>query len=140
MKTHQPPDLSSQIEQLIQDHMATCRRKAQEAVSRAFDAAALPVMTSKTPVAGKPAAATGKQPRRRSGAEMREMSERFYEAVSANPGETMTFLAVKLGVQTLALQRPMALLRQAKRVRSAGQRHHTRYFPMCESDAVEASA
>lgn len=79
-----------------------------------------------------------RQSRRRDRAEMQQVSQRFYQAVSADPGETMAFLATKLGVRSQELHRPMDLLRQAKKVRSVGERHFTRYFPMSESDAVAA--
>lgn len=67
------------------------------------------------------------------------MSERFHQAVLADPGENMAFLAAKLGMKAQELHRPMDLLRQAKKVRSVGERHFTRYFPMSDSDAAAAA-
>ena len=50
----------------------------------------------------------------------------------------MTALAAEFGSTARELHRPMALLKQSGRVRSAGARHLTRYFPMV--DGVAASA
>lgn len=138
MTTHQLSDLSSQIEHLVQDHIAACRKAAQEAVARAFDVAMkVPKANRDTPPA-KAAPTVRRQSRRRDHAEIEQVSERFYQAVLANPGETMAFLAAKLGMRSQELHRPMDLLRQAKRVSSVGQRHFTKYFPMSDGDAVAA--
>ncbi len=58
------------------------------------------------------------------------LRERLLKAVAAKPGETMTVLAVEAGSSARELQFPMRQLRQAKQVRSAGERGFTRYFPM----------
>jgi hypothetical protein len=42
----------------------------------------------------------------------------------------MTVLAARVGQKPRALNRPMLQLKKAGRVRSAGQRNLTRYFPM----------
>jgi hypothetical protein len=52
--------------------------------------------------------------------------------VRAHPGETMVVLAPQLGASADDLHRPMSLLKRSGRVRSVGQRHQTRYFPMGE--------
>lgn len=49
--------------------------------------------------------------------------------VRAMPGASIAALAEKLGVTTRALQRPMAKLKSAGRVRTVGQRRLTRYYP-----------
>jgi hypothetical protein len=67
--------------------------------------------------------------KRRRSAEVSELGERLYRAVCAHPGEGMAALAGELGASARELHRPMALLKQAGRVRSVGQRHQTRYFP-----------
>jgi len=58
------------------------------------------------------------------------LADRLYEAVRAQPGETIAVIAAHVGETPGALHRPMLHLRTAGRVRSAGQRHGTRYFPM----------
>jgi len=67
--------------------------------------------------------------------EIAAQGERIYQAVCAKPGETMTVLSAELGASARELQRPMALLKKAGRVRSAGARHLTRYFPMVDGTA-----
>jgi len=57
------------------------------------------------------------------------VGERLYQVVCTNPGEAMAVLAREVGASARELQRPMALLKQAGRVRSVGQRSSTRYFP-----------
>jgi hypothetical protein len=51
-------------------------------------------------------------------------------AVRAKRGETIALIAAEVGETAKALHQPMAHIKQAGRVRSAGQRHLTRYFPM----------
>ena len=126
--------LAERIERLVQEHIAGTRKSAREAVERAFATAS-----------GQPPARAARQAtkaagnsKRRAPAEVAAVSERIYHAVCAKPGETMTALAAEFGSTARELHRPMALLKQSGRVRSAGARHLTRYFPMV--DGVAASA
>ena len=120
--TTKPLDaLENQIEQLVREYLAEQRRAATAAVERAFACAAKP---SRAPVAR---ATSG---RRRARNEMSTLADRLFVAVRSKPGETITVIAAELGETPKSLQRPMAHLKQAGRVRSAGQRHLTRYFPM----------
>jgi hypothetical protein len=50
----------------------------------------------------------------------------------------MAVLAPVVGASPRELGRPMAVLKAAGRVRSVGQRHMTRYFPMLGAEAPEA--
>ena len=75
---------------------------------------------------------------RRTPAEIAALGDRFYQAVCAKPGETMTVLAADVGASARELHRPMSLLKRDGRVRSVGQRHRTRYFPV--GSEVRASA
>lgn len=61
---------------------------------------------------------------------MSSLAERLYQAVRVHPGETMTVIAEAMGETPRALNRPMFHLKRVGRVRSAGQRGLTRYFPM----------
>ena len=54
----------------------------------------------------------------------------------ACPGETMTVLAARVGGKSRALHRPMMHLKATGRVRSAGERNFTRYFPMAAAKAA----
>jgi hypothetical protein len=118
--THRNETLSEQIEQLVRAHIESTRR---EAVTRAFASAF-----------GAPRASTAPRPTRTTGrrcgaAALTALGERPYEAVRAQPGETMAVLAPELGCSPRELHRPMAALKHVGRVRSVGQRHQTRYYP-----------
>jgi hypothetical protein len=115
-------DLVQRIEQLIEEHIAASRRCAEEAVARAF------ATTHATPRNG---AKHSRRPgKKRASADIAALGERFYEAVCAKPGETMTVLAAEVGSSARELNRSMLLLKRAGRVRTVGSRHLTRYFPM----------
>ena len=64
------------------------------------------------------------------------LSERLYGAIIANPGATMTVLAAHVGASARELNRSATLLRRTGRVRSAGQRQATRYFPTANKAAA----
>ena len=120
-------ELEDQIEKLVQEHIAACHRAAATAVDRAFDSSTRRAKSRRRPATR--AAASG----RRTAEEMAELGERLYDAVRANPGEGMTMLMTQVGGTARELHRPMARLKRAGRVRSVGQRHLTRYFPVAES-------
>jgi hypothetical protein len=121
--THRNETLNEQIEQLVRAHIEATRREASEAVTRAFASA---MASPRACTAPRPTRTIG---RRRGGAALSALGERLYEAVRAQPGETMAVLAPKLTCSPRELHRPMAALKQAGRVRSVGQRHQTRYYP-----------
>lgn len=121
-------ELARRIEQLVREHITASRTAAQEALERAF-ASALGTSTP-TPTQITRAARPSKDSKRRTPTEMAVLGERFYQAVCAKPGETMTVLAAALGASPRELNRPMNLLKRSGRVRSVGARHRTRYFPM----------
>lgn len=115
--------LSEQIEQLVREHIEASRRVAAEAIERAFS----PVSSSsRTTVARATTRVVGN---RRTSTEVAALGDRLYEAVCAQPGETMSVLGPELGKTPRELHLPMTQLKQAGRVRSVGQRHQTRYFP-----------
>jgi hypothetical protein len=118
-------ELDQRIEQLVREHIAAVHRSTLEAIDRAFAGAASPAQKPVRMVAS--TAATGGK--RRARAELSALGERLYRAVCARPGEGIVALAGDLGVSARELQRPMAQLREAGRVRSVGQRHLTRYYP-----------
>jgi predicted Rossmann fold nucleotide-binding protein DprA/Smf involved in DNA uptake len=124
MKTNSLEELQNQIERLVRDHLGAQRSAATAAVERAF--------ASTTTHRAEPQVrlASG---RRRKQSEMSDMADRLYAAVRAKPGETINVIAAELGETAKALHRPMVHLKKAGRVRSAGQRHLTRYFPMSHS-------
>ena len=126
--------LAERIERLVQEHIAATRKSDQEALERAFAAAA----TTQPARAPRQATKTSGRGKRRAPAEVAALSERIYEAVCAKPGETMTVLAADLGASARELHRPMAMLKRAGRIRSAGARHLTRYFPTTNGAAASA--
>jgi hypothetical protein len=128
MTTKNIEHLQSQIEELVREHLAAERSAATAAVERAFaSATALPSNVRAT---------RRRSSRRRPPTEVAGLAEQLYAAVRANPGELMSVLAGQLGQTPRALNRPMLQLKGAGRVRSAGQRHLTRYFPMALSKAA----
>lgn len=120
--TNTNQNLGEQIEKLIQEHIVASRASAQEAIVRAFASA-----TATTSTTRRVRRAAGKK---RASAEIEALGQRFYTAVCAKPGETMTVLAGEVGASAHELHRPVTLLRRSRRVRAVGERHLTRYFPM----------
>ena len=114
-----PETLDAKIEHLVREHLLAQQVAARAAIERGF------AMT--TPRA--PARRRGTYVRR-APTQVAELAEQLFDAVEACPGETMTVIAARVGEKPRALQRPMTHLKDAGRVRSAGERNFTRYFPM----------
>jgi hypothetical protein len=130
MTTKSIEQLQSQIEQLVREHLVAHRSAATAAVERAFAS----VMAATSARASSNARASSRsRGRRRPPAEVAGLTEELYAAVRANPGEVMSVIAASVGKTSLALNRPMQHLKRAGRVRSAGERRFTRYFPMTPS-------
>jgi hypothetical protein len=125
MITKTTEQLQKQIEQLVREHLDAQRVAVTTAITRAFDAASS--MRASAP------ARTRAASRRRPPTEVAGLAERLFEAVRAHPGETMAVIAPDLGEPARSLNRPMIHLKRSGRVRSAGQRSNTRYFPMASS-------
>lgn len=122
MTTNHTEKLEAEIEDVVRRHLAAYQAAAAAAVERAF--ASMPPHPAPS---GTKRRATS---RRRPPDEVAALAERLYEAVCAHPGETMAVIAPSVGESARALNRPMTRLKRAGRVRSAGQRHMTRYFPL----------
>jgi hypothetical protein len=121
MTTTVPESLETKIERLVREHLAGQQLAAKAAVERAFSLAA----------PGQRSAPQRRATyRRRPPAEVAQLAERLLDAVRACPGETMTVIAARVGERPRVLLRPMMHLKDAGRVRSAGERNLTRYFPM----------
>lgn len=121
-------EFEERIEQLVREHIVQLQRSAREALERAF-ASTEPSPTRKAASARTAVRAAAGASKRRAPAEVSAVGERLYQAVCAHPGESMATLAKELEMAPRELQRPMALLREAGRVRCVGQRHLMRYFP-----------
>jgi hypothetical protein len=121
--------IESAVERLVREHLAQCEAVAERAVRSAFRRAS---STTSQPTQSKSKRSTRSSSRRRSPEEIASLGERLYEAICRHPGETMAVIAPTLGATPRELERPSTLLRRAGRVRSVGQRHATRYFPIGE--------
>jgi hypothetical protein len=135
-------ELTEQIEQLVRNHIESTRIAAAAAIERAF--ATTPRDGSKRlrvggagPCASRVRASAAP---RRAGEELAALGEKFYAVLCRNPGETMTTLASQVGATPRTLQVAVARLKRAGRVRSVGQRQHTRYFPMTNTAAAAIAA
>ena len=120
-------ELAQRIEHLIHQHIAASRKVAQEAVERAFSTAKMaePAQTRTS----RRVVSKGRKPRREP-KEIATLGERFYEAVSEKPGETIAVLAMDVGATSQELRVPIDLLKRSGRVRGVGDQRHMRYFPM----------
>jgi hypothetical protein len=125
-------ELAQQIEHLVEDFIAGGRLAATKAVDRAFASA-----RTQSPAKRPSRSERARRPtsRRRSPEEMAKLSERLYDAVCANPGETMSVIAPVVGANPRELQPVAARLRRDGRIRTVGQRRFTRYFPMVKGMA-----
>lgn len=130
-------DLSEGIERLVREYISTIQMSAQEAVERAIGTAGGSTASS-TPRRRRStaAAAASRAGKRRASDEIGTLGERLYEALCSKPGETMTVLAPIVGATARELNRPMMVLKGTGRVRSVGNRHATRYFPMAPRPSV----
>lgn len=130
--TNTNEELGKQIERLIAEHIAGTRKVAQEAVERALAAGGAAPTVAARPTRVR-VEGSGK---RRGAAELAALGERFYRVLCNKPGETMAVLAADVGATPRELQRAVAGLRQAGRVRAVGERANTRYFPLANSSAA----
>jgi hypothetical protein len=121
-------ELGQRIERLVQEQIEAIHRTAREALERAF--APRPRAPEKAVQRGSRAPRVGK---RRAPGEVSALGVRLYREVCNKPGEAMAVLARELGASVRELHRPMALLKQAGRVKSVGQRSNTRYFPKAQA-------
>jgi hypothetical protein len=123
--------LEDHIEQLVRAELAGIRSSVAGAVDRALAASAV---DSRRPDRGRVRAQTPSK--RRTREEVAALGERLFAAVTATPGETMTRLAQRIGATPRELSLPAARLKRAGRLRSAGERHNTKYFPVPQPSAA----
>jgi hypothetical protein len=126
MATRMPEALEAKVERLVREHLAEQQAAAKAALERAFGAVIAPRKSARRRASG----------RRREASEVASLVARLFEAVKACPGETMTVISARLGETPRALHWPMMQLKDAGRVRSAGERNFTRYFPMSSAKAA----
>ncbi len=116
--------LSRRIEEVVHAHLAAAHREDEAALVRAFGTG-----FQKSWRAAR-SAPSSKSDNRRSTSELAALRGQLYEAVLAEPGETIAVLALAMNSSAQELKFPMKQLKQAKHVRSAGERGFTRYSPM----------
>ncbi|MEY4581625.1 MAG: hypothetical protein RL701_6328 [Pseudomonadota bacterium] len=127
MSTTRFGTLETQIEALVREHIRELQRVAAQAVVRAFGDAT--VCKAHSGHSSK-ATATKATMARRTPEVVSALSERLYSEIYAHPGTGMGELAAQLGATSQELSLPAAQLRRTGRVRTAGQKQNTRYFPM----------
>ena len=118
--------IESAVAQLVREHLAACEAAAEGAVRAAFRRASKPTAKSSRPTSMRAPAP------RRSPEVLADLQERLYQAICQHPGETMAVIGPVVGVTARELNRPATSLRRDGRVRSVGERHATRYFPLGE--------
>jgi hypothetical protein len=69
------------------------------------------------------------QPRREP-EEVSDLAEKLYAEICRHPGETMVSLSRHMNISAKTLRLPACKLAKAGRVKKAGQRQFTRYFPV----------
>jgi hypothetical protein len=126
-------NFEERIEQLIREQIAAIRARAEAAVVRGFAESAV---RSSIPAAPQTKiSARRSASRRRTTEQVADLAERLCAAVHAVPGETMLRLAPQVGATPGELSVAATRLRQQGRVRTVGQRQHTRYFPTVPTQA-----
>ena len=119
MTTRIAETLETKIERLVHEHLVAQQLAARAAVERAFSLSSPAEQSAPRQVT-----------KYRSRAEVAQLAERVFEAVCSSPGETMTVIAAHVGEAARLLKQPMMRLKEAGRVRSAGEHSFKRYFPM----------
>lgn len=123
-----PQELAQAIEDLVSNYINEGSRSAAMAVKRSFSKS---VATGTRSTRSRLASADKvSEPRkRRSAEELAELCEKLYKLICAHPGESMSLFAIELDLSVRDLQRPTSKLKAEGRIRSAGERNMTRYFP-----------
>lgn len=116
--------LNEIIESAVEQMKAICHAALVAGADRGFGADA----ATRRPTTPSRAASRTLAPRR-TPEQIAELAQRFLEVVQADPGQTMSALAPRLEVPTTQLQVPVAYLKKAGKLRTAGQRSFKRYFP-----------
>jgi hypothetical protein len=119
--------IENRVEAMISEVITLLRESAMEALSRALHAPSRLVVATKS-TKGQKRVGTVKP--HRSVETILKLSEQLYGQMVQTPGETMARYASNLAMTRAELVVPGKRLKAAGRVRSVGERTHTRYFPM----------
>jgi hypothetical protein len=120
-------ELAQAIEVLVKGYVEEAQRVATAALESAFQRSR-PGQQGRRPRRRR-TSAPREERQRRTQAELESLTEQLYDAVHELAGESMARFSEHLDVPAEQLQRPMARLREAGRVRRVGERHLSRYFP-----------
>jgi len=112
---------------------------AQKALDRALTRKSGSAMTARSKSQSPASRVDGRRKRKRSREELDRLCEALCVAVSAHPGESMRFLAEKLGERPSQLTAIVSRLKRANRIRTVGARQFTRYFPSTETARAATS-
>ena len=121
--------LNDIIESAVEQMKTVCHAALVAGADRSFGASVAARRTVSTP-----RATSRMQTPRRTPEEITELAQRFLGMVQTEPGQTMSALAPKLDMPPTQLQVPVAYLKKAGKLKTAGQRSFKRYFPV--GDAV----
>ena len=129
-----------QLEQQIAEALSSYFEAGQKIARTALERALLgkPKVASSRSMAKPPRGERPRQ-RKRSRAVIDQLCESFLTAVLAHPGESMKFLAERVGECPSQLSIVVSRLKRADRIRTVGSRQFTRYFPATET-ARQAAA
>lgn len=122
--------LEEQIAKALSSYFEAGQQIARRALERALSGK--PKVASSRSMARAPRSERPRQ-RKRSRAVIDQLCESFWMAVSAHPGESMQFLAERVGECPSQLGIVVSRLKRADRIRTVGSRQFTRYFPATET-------
>ena len=135
-------ELEGAIARLVSSYMDGMCESVRRAVERGFTRPSANRLSSRRK--NEPPSMRKARGSRRSLSELDELCDALCKRVHERPGASMVELAEPLGIDVRALQRPMAKLKSAGRVRSIGRRQGMRYFPAVpgqnEGAAAQAAA
>jgi hypothetical protein len=139
--TNLQQSIELQVGTFVRNVSELIRRAAIEALEQAIVVPAIDVVRDQPKRArasnrkDKPRPARKQPAPPREAAELSALTERLYQAIASRPGETMEVLAPVVGSPGKALRVSIEHLLRQERVKKAGERRSTRYFPMeAESD------
>lgn len=127
--------LETQISEALSAYLVAGERIARAAVERALGSGD----RMATAVPAKNRRSNRAVYSRRSSEEIARLCDELCTAVSTRPGESMATLGAQLGEPPSRLTTVVARLKQQGRIRTAGSRQFTRYFPATASSLESAA-
>ena len=116
--------IEKSVTALVQSILGEMEEIAVNAVREAFRNG----RSSRTQVGSKSTKALA--PTTRTSSELDQLASKLFQEILSSPGSTMETLAPRVGATARALNRPAKRLASAGRIKIAGARNQTRYFPM----------